>query len=664
MKKNEAMCMKMIIVGWNSDLVDLNMVYYGKQSVLCKMEAVKGDLSMFCTIVYDANGGNERLKLWKDLRLHSRVLGSYAWAILGDLNATLDPKEHSFGSSAVTKDMIDFKECVNDIEVDDVTSYGLFFTWTKNLFKTKSGESVSILKKLDRVMGNESLISKYPQDHAIFLPYLVSDHCLVVLAIPNSLQTRRKAFRFANFAKIDENASNKMLREEESNILASYSVAIKDEEQLLFQKAKIKWLSVGDRNNAYFHKVLKSRNHKNRVNAIHDESGRRFEGDQVAQQFVKHFQNFLGNSTPMNKRIGTEELFKCKLSIKEAAFMVREVSSEEIKKTIFQIDDNKAPSPDGFTAHFYKKSWGIIGEDVCNTVKDFLPIAYCNVIFKCISNVIIERIKECLGRLVSQNQSAFIPSRQIQDNIMISQELLKGYDRKDGPKRVTLKINLQKAYDTVNWNFLEDTLNGFGFQDKMVMWIMQCATTTSFSVIVNGESQGYFKGGRDLRQGDPMSPYLFTLIMKVLNLLLKRRIDNINTFQYHFGCRKLKITHICFADDILMFSHGDKASVKLLKDTIENLGKFQDFSQIITKVLLFLGVLKEMIGKRFLKLNKDLSWKNKCLSYAGRLQLVASVLESIHVYWAIVFVLPQTVIDEINSILKGFLWSQEDKTNG
>ncbi|GJY94469.1 hypothetical protein Tco_0510830 [Tanacetum coccineum] len=126
--------------------------------------------------------------------------------------------------------------------------------------------------------------------------------------------------------------------------------------------------------------------------------------------------------------IGTEELFKCKLSIEEAAFMVREASSEEIMKAIFQIDDNKAPGPDGFTTHFYKKSWDIIREDVCNAVKDFL---------------------------------------QIQDDIMISQELLKGYDKKDGPKRVALKIDLQKAYDTVNWNFLEDTLNGFGFHDDV-----------------------------------------------------------------------------------------------------------------------------------------------------------------------------------------------------
>ncbi|GJR36424.1 RNA-directed DNA polymerase, eukaryota, reverse transcriptase zinc-binding domain protein [Tanacetum coccineum] len=151
--------LSMINVGWNSDLVDMNVVHYGEQSILCKMEAVKCALSMFCIIVYAANGG--------------------------DINVTMDPKEHSYGSSTMTKDMIDFKECVNEIEVKDVTTSGLFFTWTKNLYKTKIEENPSILKKLDRVMVNEALISKYRQVHEIFLPYLISNHCLVVLANPN-----------------------------------------------------------------------------------------------------------------------------------------------------------------------------------------------------------------------------------------------------------------------------------------------------------------------------------------------------------------------------------------------------------------------------------------------------------------------------------------------
>nr|GEV22676.1 RNA-directed DNA polymerase, eukaryota, reverse transcriptase zinc-binding domain protein [Tanacetum cinerariifolium] len=464
-----------IIFEWNSDLVDMNVVHYGKQSVLCKMKAVEGDLSMFCTIVYVSNGGNERIELWKDLRLYSRMVGSFSWTILGDMNVTLDPKEHSAGSSAMTKDMINFKECVNDIEVDDVASSGLFFTWTKNLFKTKNDESAGILKKLDRIMGNEGLISKVVKDLKALkkpLKRLASkDGDLFKNA--KALRDRLKEVQ----AKIDVNPSNKMLREEESNILASYRAAMKDEEQLLFQKAKIKWLS--------------------------------------------------GNNSLVRKMSGTKDLFKCKLSIEEVDFMVREVSCAEIKKAIFQIDDNKAPRPD----------------------------------------VITERMKECLGKLVSQNQSNFIPNRQIQDNILISQELLKGYDKKDGRNRVALKIDLQKAYETVNYDFLEDTLKG-----------------------------------RRLGQGDPMSLYLFTLIMEVLNLLLIRRIDHSGDFQYHFGCRKLKITHICFADDLLMFSYGNKASVKLLKDTIKEFRQVLGLLPNYNKSTIIFGSVKESDREEILEI--------------------------------------------------------------
>ncbi|GJW81501.1 RNA-directed DNA polymerase, eukaryota, reverse transcriptase zinc-binding domain protein [Tanacetum coccineum] len=105
-------------------------------------------------------------------------------------------------------------------------------------------------------------------------------------------------------------------------------------------------------------------------------------------------------------------------------------------------------------------------------VTDFRPIACCNVLYKCISKIITNRIKPVLNFLVSSNQSAFVPGRSIHDNILLTQEIMKGYNRKGGPKRVAFKIDLQKAYDTVSWKFLERTLVEFGFHEKMVGWIM------------------------------------------------------------------------------------------------------------------------------------------------------------------------------------------------
>nr|GFB55370.1 hypothetical protein [Tanacetum cinerariifolium] len=169
-----------------------------------------------------------------------------------------------------------------------------------------------------------------------------------------------------------------------------------------------------------------------------------------------------------------------KLSIEYAAFMIRE------------------------------KAWSIVGKDVCLAVKDFFvtgkilreinstlialvpkmqtpqkvsdfrPIACCNVLYKCISKINTDRINGCLDKLVSKNQSAFIPNRHIQDNIMLAQEFFKGYDRKIGPKRVALKVDIQKSYDTVNWQFLKDILRGFGFHDRMVEWIMNVSPLLHF----------------------------------------------------------------------------------------------------------------------------------------------------------------------------------------
>ena len=119
------------------------------------------------------------------------------------------------------------------------------------------------------------------------------------------------------------------------------------------------------------------------------------------------------------------------------------------------------------------------------------------------------RIKEVLGKLVNENQSAFIIGRQITDNILLAQEILRGYNRKQNVKKYALKIDLQKAYDTLDWQFLKSTLERFGFHSKMVGWIMTCVTTTKFSVNVNGDRIGCFSGGRGLRHGDPISPYVF-----------------------------------------------------------------------------------------------------------------------------------------------------------
>nr|GEX07717.1 hypothetical protein [Tanacetum cinerariifolium] len=491
--------------------------------------------------------------------------------------------------------------------------------------------------------------------------------------------------------RIDKEPHNKELRIEESSVIEEYVAARKDEEKLLYQKAKVKWLSEGDRNNAFFHRVLKSKSHRSKISTISDDLGNIFTGDDVAPQFVKHFERFLGCEGHVRDPSNISDLFKRKLSMEEAAFMVRDVTDKEVKEAMFQIDGNKAPRPDGYTSSFFKKAWNIVGRDVCCAIKeffstrkmlkeinstliylvpkiqtpckvtDFRPIACCNVIYKCISKIITDRMKGSLDKLVDQNQSAFVPSRHIQDNILLSQVLLKGYDRKDGPNRAAMKVDIQKAYDTVNWKFLEAILREFGFHEKIVDWVVKCITTASFSICVNGERFGYFKGGRGLRQGDPISPYLFTLVMEVLTLIVKDKVEKNRDFRYHFGCKKVKLTHVCFADDLIMFCNGDIGSVKTLKEAIEEFGAVFGLMPNYSKSTIIFGSMSNEDKQSILE-TVPFKVENLPVRYSG------VPLTSKRIGVKDCKVLTDKIKGRIsnwkNKSLKSFLWSHGDSSKG
>ncbi|GJY88017.1 hypothetical protein Tco_0502645 [Tanacetum coccineum] len=454
-------------------------------------------------------------------------------------NVSLSADESSVGTSYIDTGMRDFQECVENIEVADVNSTGLRFTWNQ-----KPMGNDGTLKKIDRIMANIEFNFVFVGACAVFQPYRISDHSPAILRLPMNFVKRLKLLKkpFRNLLydegnlnenvkklryeldevqkSLDTDSSNVDLREEEAAYIKAFHNALIEEERFLFQKAKIDWLKLGDANTAYFHKLVKSQ--------------------AVPLAFINHYTEFLGQPG-MTSHFDSNDLFCKRLSNEAASFMIREVSDKEIKEALFSLGDNKAPGPNGYSAAFFKEAWDIISVDVCKAIKkffmngvllkelnhtiialipkvanplrinDFRPISCCN---KIISN----RMKESLSELVSLNQFAFVPGRRISDNILLTQELMHNYHLDRGPSRCAFKVNIQKAYDTVDWGFMKLILIGFGFHPRMIGWIMECVTTTSFSISINGTLHGYFKGKRGLRQGDPMPPTYLRLSWRFLLL--------------------------------------------------------------------------------------------------------------------------------------------------
>ncbi|GJV29219.1 reverse transcriptase domain, reverse transcriptase zinc-binding domain protein [Tanacetum coccineum] len=251
------------------------------------------------------------------------------------------------------------------------------------------------------------------------------------------------------------------------------------EERFLKQKAKIEWLKEGDSNSAYFHKAVKSRVSRSRIDAVTDANGVVFQNEKVADAFISHYEVFLRQPGITND-IDTNNLFQTRLTVDDVLNMVRVISDQE--------------------------AWDTVGSDVNYVVREF----FVN------------------GRLLKEINHTIIA--------------------------LILKVKAPAR--------------GFGFHDRMVAWIMECVAT-SFSISINGSLHGHFKGKRGLRQGDPLSPYLFTLVMEVLMLMLQRRVRDSNQFTYHRYCSKLDLINLCFADDLFLFAHGDVNSVMVIKEALD-----------------------------------------------------------------------------------------------
>ncbi|XP_059277663.1 uncharacterized protein LOC132031768 [Lycium ferocissimum] len=271
-------------------------------------------------------------------------------------------------------------------------------------------------------------------------------------------------------------------------------------------------------------------------------------------------------------------------------------------------------------------------------LNDFRPISLIGGVYKIIAKLLAERLKKVIHKLVDRQQMAFIKGRQIMDAVLIANECVESRQRSKKPG-ILCKLDIQKAYDHLNWSFLINMLERMGFGTRWIKWIKHCISSVKFSVLVNRTPCGFFPSQRGLRQGDPLSPFLFILAMEGMSNMFQTAKVNGWIRGFQVGAGNLEITHLQYADDNLVFCEA-VAEVESLAEKLG--GKVGELPTTYLGMPLGAKSKSKGIWNGVLeKCEKKLTnWKSQYLSLGGRLTMVNSVLDALPSYMMSIFPIP------------------------
>ncbi|XP_043701064.1 uncharacterized protein LOC122651645 [Telopea speciosissima] len=437
--------------------------------------------------------------------------------------------------------------------------------------------------------------------------------------------------------------------------------------------------------------------------------------------FVTDFYEEFHKRGPSVACLGVLSAIPPVISEEDNIFLTAIPSREEIKAVVFYLDPDSAPGPNGFPRAFFKHCWKIIERDVCRAIMSFFregiitkgvnnnfitlipkvdepvtldkfrPICLGNFLYKLIPKILATRLSGFLPKLISDEQGAFQKGKVIFSNICAASELKNMMHVKSYGGGMGLKLDIQKAYDTMEWEFMFDVMRKFGFCVSWVNMIHQLLSSAKLSILLNGGPVGFFGVERGLRQGDPLAPLLFIIAEEALcrgftKLKEERKISPLP------GPRGVVVpTHLLFADDVFLFVKAGTRSVRSLKKFLEEYHEYSGQCINIHKSKMFLcnvsairrGKIKDIVGfpkssfpTRYLgieifkgRVKKDAistlmdkfkarlaGWKGKLISMAGRVQLVKSVPSSMPIHTFSVYWWPTSLITLMERWMRNFIW--------
>ncbi|XP_058741619.1 uncharacterized protein LOC131614006 [Vicia villosa] len=423
--------------------------------------------------------------------------------------------------------------------------------------------------------------------------------------------------------------------------------------------------------------VMKGRRRRNNIVGLSSARGDLSEVEDIRSKIMNHFANRFVESEEIRPLLDGVS-FNC-LTAEDCVYLEALFSLEEIKDAVWLRDCEKSPGPDSFPLSFLKFCWSFVGQEVMRFVQDFhrrgklpkaitasflaltpkinnpqrveefKPICLIGCLYRLLSKLLAGRLNKVMGKLVSPTQTTFIEGRQMMDGVVVLNEIA-DFARRNRRECLILKNDFEKAYDCVSWSYLKYMFKRMGFGSKWCGWMEAMVFSSNISVLVNGCPTAEFAASRGLRQGDPMSPFLFLLATEGLSGLMWNARE-VGGFQgFHFN-QQIYVELLQFADDTVMLLYG----INVGDDALLAAANFLPCA-IGSMPFLFLGLhvganhrRKDTWKPVYNNLKKRVaSWQGKHISLGGKLSF---------------FKAPRVVWEEIIRIQRSFLWGKpkEDK---
>ncbi|XP_062014482.1 uncharacterized protein LOC133731021 [Rosa rugosa] len=706
-----------VVLPSNKNFID-SVVSFVAEGFQCKI-----------TWMYGNPHTNEKSSFWYSMfRRFSPV--STPWLCLGDFNDILNAFEKWGGATRLQWRMNLFRNFLTHTELRDLNFQGPIHTWY-----CMRQSQIFIKERLDRSLGNVHWCAAQPNSQNFNLPKLGSDHRPILLDT-NPLETRGPpVFRFEHtwtthvecFGTIQENwhdTNNRSPMNQWSKNLHSCKKALKKWSKVAFPNSKDEVAGLTRQLEALLTDATPNAGHQIQMltSQIHHLWGleEMFWHQRSRVQWLN-----LGDHGPRDWD-DVLNLVDPIISPEMNASLLAPVSVQEIHDAVFQLGPLKAPGPNGFSGIFYQCYWNIVNKVIVEATTDFMstgtllhsinktnlvlipkiqaptlpshfrPIALCNFSYKILAKVLTNRLQPLMPDIITKEQSAFVSGRQIQDNVIVAHEIYHHLKmlRTGSDFELGIKLDMNKAYDRLEWDFLEAVLYKLGCSPQWINLVMNCVRSVNISVLVNGKSSQRFCPTRGIRQGDPLSPFHFLFVSDILSTIVKKACQTRQIIPIALTNSGPSVSHLLFADDTLFFVKASQHNCEFLSHILKaychasgqqiNQQKSSLFfspntpSDLVTQLSTILDMEPVTNPGKYLGLpivwgrskhaalayirdsiaTKLQGWKQATLTQAGKEILIKSVASAIPAYPMACFLFPKTLCNDINSALAKFWWGK------